>query len=83
MNGNERGLCVHEKGKGWGQYDAFSWRMEKRRQGDFFPFQASLWGLTGGKSSRGLACSKWDREAVKEAVRRGVDTYVRDDPPLL
>lgn len=35
-----------------GKYDAFSRRREKRK------LQASLWGLTGEKSSRRLACRK-------------------------
>ncbi len=44
-----------------GKYDAFSGKIEKRRQDGFFSLQASLWGLSGGKSSRRLARAKEDR----------------------
>lgn len=55
-----------------GKYDAFSRRREKRRR---YSLQASLWGLTGGNSSRRLACRK-------EAACRE-QTQMSDDPLYL
>lgn len=53
----------------------------EKEAGRFFSLPGFPVGVNWGKEQQKVGSEEVGSE--KEAVRRGVDTYVRDDPPLL